>query len=160
MGVCSPIAIWYGAESCKCFICGFIPSIVHRAFRAKYPLALTKKILDTFSTSVLFGYNIGCGFTQTVHKSGLVGPVLKATGSRFCVGAFHGHAHARLCQLNWHPTHVKGAGLEDFETCERFFSSSNRIASSTRHSSRFHRRQSTVRQIRYWKDEKYRESCK
>ena len=160
MGVCSPIAIWYGVESCKYFICSFIPSVVHCAFGAKYLLALTKKIQDTFGTSVLFRYNIGCGFTQTVQKSGLVGPVLKATGSRFCVGAFHRHAHAHLCQLDWHPTHVKGAGLEDFETCKHFFSSSNCIASLTRHSSQFHQRQSTVRQIQYWKDEKYRESCK
>jgi len=37
------------------------------------------------------------------------------------VGAFHGHAHNRLCQLSHLATYVKGLGLEDLEGCERAF---------------------------------------
>lgn len=57
------------------------------------------------------------------------------------VGAFHGHAHNRCCQLAFLATYVPGMGLEDLEGCERFFSKSNALARSTRYASVFHRRQ-------------------
>ncbi|KAF8503855.1 hypothetical protein BU17DRAFT_19906, partial [Hysterangium stoloniferum] len=50
----------------------------------------------------------------------------------------YGHAYCRLCQIDWHPSYIQGSGLEDFETCERVFSRSNALASSTRHASVFH----------------------
>ncbi|KAF9033499.1 hypothetical protein BDZ89DRAFT_911762, partial [Hymenopellis radicata] len=56
------------------------------------------------------------------------------------VGLFHGHAHNRLCQLRFLPRYVEGAGLEDFEGCERMFGKTNALAAVTRHSSAFHRK--------------------
>src|ERR1700761_2061597 len=57
------------------------------------------------------------------------------------VGAFHGHAHNRLCQTRHLMTYVDGVGTEDLEGCEGFFSKSNALASSTRHATAFHRQQ-------------------
>ena len=53
----------------------------------------------------------------------------------------HGYAHNRLCQLSYHPKYVKGAGIEDFETCERTFSISNNCAGISRYTTAFHRLQ-------------------
>ncbi|EEB91292.1 hypothetical protein MPER_10373, partial [Moniliophthora perniciosa FA553] len=41
----------------------------------------------------------------------------------------------------WHPQYLRGVGLEDFETCERLFSQSNNLASTTRFATAFHQRQ-------------------
>lgn len=77
--------------------------------------------------------------------------------AEFCVNAFHGHAHCRKCQLEWHPTYIEGTGLEDFETCERVFAESNRVAGTTRNASVFHRRQAIVRHFERWNFDKYGE---
>jgi hypothetical protein len=53
----------------------------------------------------------------------------------------HGYAHNRKCQLGHHPKYTSGAGIEDFETCERLFSISNNCASISRYATRFHRHQ-------------------
>ncbi|KAG1770136.1 hypothetical protein EV702DRAFT_978293 [Suillus placidus] len=57
------------------------------------------------------------------------------------VGAFHGHAHNRQCQLDWHPMYISGTGHSKGEGCEHIFSASNELARSTRHASRFHQHQ-------------------
>ena len=49
------------------------------------------------------------------------------------MGAFHGYAHARGCQIDFHPRIADiGMGLEDFEGCERLFSNTNRFAGMSR----------------------------
>lgn len=53
----------------------------------------------------------------------------------------HGYAHNRACQIDHHPKYVAGTGIEDFETCERFFSISNNCAGITRYTTPFHRHQ-------------------
>lgn len=53
----------------------------------------------------------------------------------------HGHAHARACQLNFLLLYIVGAGLEDGEVPERYFSKLNAVAGGVRHASTFHRRQ-------------------
>lgn len=90
------------------------------------------------------GYDIGCGFGTTVDNSPLG---KKARKLRFAslVGAFHGHAHCRLCQTSHLCTYTDGLGLEHLEQCETFFSESNELASSTRHMNTFHRRQAIAR---------------
>lgn len=65
------------------------------------------------------------------------------------VGAFHGHAHNRLCQLDFLATYVRGLGLEDLEGCERFFSESNELASSIRYATTFHRHQAITTYFQY-----------
>ncbi|KAK7036532.1 hypothetical protein VNI00_011729 [Paramarasmius palmivorus] len=57
------------------------------------------------------------------------------------VPAFHGYAHNRPCQTGYHPKYREGVGIEDFEGCERINSLSNQYASTTRLTTRFHRRQ-------------------
>ncbi|OAX32389.1 hypothetical protein K503DRAFT_702095, partial [Rhizopogon vinicolor AM-OR11-026] len=40
---------------------------------------------------------------------------------RMMVGAFHGHAHNRRCQIDWHPTYIKGTRHSEGEGCEHIF---------------------------------------
>ena len=108
---------------------------------AKYPLAIVSKMLKVFGHDLALGYDIGCRFKSTLNKSLLRGQVRDQNHTSL-VGAFHGHAHNRLCQLRFLATYVDGLGLEDLEGCERFFSKLNALAGSTRYSSAFHRRQS------------------
>ncbi|KAL5512069.1 hypothetical protein ACEPAG_3590 [Sanghuangporus baumii] len=99
---------------------------------AKYPLAILDNFIDVIDKPMLCGYDIGCGFSKTVEKS-------------------------ELCQLEWSPLYIEGAGLEDFEACERVFSQSNRIAICTRHMSKFHRCQAIERHFDRWNLDKYAE---
>ncbi|KAG1854495.1 hypothetical protein F4604DRAFT_1883326 [Suillus subluteus] len=59
---------------------------------AKYPLAIIDKLLTVYSKNSACAYDIGCAFTKTLEL-----------GFHLMVGAFHGHAHNRMCQLDWHP---------------------------------------------------------
>ncbi|KAJ7284762.1 hypothetical protein C8J57DRAFT_1053159 [Mycena rebaudengoi] len=106
----------------------------------KYPLAMVKWILDHYGADVGLGYDIMCAFFKTLMRSSL-GPRVAAMNLQGVVPAFHGHAHNRACQIGWHPLYVDGVGLEDFEECERTFSKSNHLASTTRLATAFHRQQ-------------------
>jgi hypothetical protein len=64
------------------------------------------------------------------EKSSL-GVAFATSGSQFCVRVFHGYSHSYPCQLEFHPNVIAGARLEDLETMERLFSSSNALASVT-----------------------------
>lgn len=108
--------------------------------RAKYPLAIVSKLINAFGADLGGGYDIGCSFETTLRNSS-VGPSARLSNHTCLVGAFHGHAHRRVCQLDHLATYVKGLGLEDLETCERTFSKSNALAATTRYASIFHRQQ-------------------
>lgn len=95
-------------------------------------------MLDVFGKDLAVGYDIGCRFETTLGNSPL-GKKARENNHRCLVGAFHGHAHNRLCQSRFLATYVEGLGLEDLEGCERFFSKSNALAPGTRHASTFHR---------------------
>ena len=110
--------------------------------------------------STLCGYDIGCGFSTTANRSAILGPKLQATEFKFCCGSFHGYAHNRICQLQWHPLYIPGAGLEDFETCERVFAESNKVAAVTRSASTFHRQQWLQRVFERLNNDKFGESSK
>ncbi|KAG1765192.1 hypothetical protein EV702DRAFT_981674 [Suillus placidus] len=71
------------------------------------------------------------------------------------VGAFHGHAHNRKCQLDWHPMYIPGTGHSEGEGCEHIFSASNALARGTRHASKFHRHQNIEQHFAFWNDDKY-----
>ncbi|KZV79460.1 hypothetical protein EXIGLDRAFT_735062, partial [Exidia glandulosa HHB12029] len=71
------------------------------------------------------------------------------------MNAFHGYGHNRLCQLGEHPLYIDGFGLEDLETCERVFSSSNHVASLVRHASHFHYSQFLDLFFQSWDEDKY-----
>jgi hypothetical protein len=94
------------------------------------------------------GFDIGCKFKTTLDNSAL-GARARALHHTCLVGAFHGHAHRRLCQLDHLANYVTGIGLEDLEGCERAFSKSNALASSVRHASVFHRKQAIAHYFAY-----------
>jgi hypothetical protein len=108
----------------------------------KYPLAIVNKLIDVFSPDLAMGYDIGCCFKSTLNNA--LGEKAQLNRHTCLVGAFHGHAHNWLCQLNFLTTYVEELGLEDLEGCKHFFSKSNALASSTRYSSTFHRHQAIV----------------
>ena len=97
-------------------------------------------MLDVFGEDLAVGYDIGCRFETTLNHSPL-GEKVREMNHRCLVGAFHGHAHNRLCQSRFLTTYVEGLGLEDLEGCERFFAKSNALAPGTWHASTFHRHQ-------------------
>jgi len=83
----------------------------------------------------MVGYDIWCAFKQTINKA-----KLQFTGEGNTCG-MHGWSHNRRCQTANHPLYSDGAGLSDFEQCERWFSQSNLVAVLSRHATRFHRHQ-------------------
>lgn len=108
---------------------------------------------------VVLAYDMGCVEATTVDGSSL-GERAREQQLRFVVPSFHGHAHNRLCQLKFHPQYIVTLGLEDFETCERWFSKSNNLASTTRLATRFHRHQAIEQYMMFADDEKYAASSK
>ncbi|KAG1722976.1 hypothetical protein EDB19DRAFT_1898130 [Suillus lakei] len=71
------------------------------------------------------------------------------------VRAFHGHAHNRWCQIDWHPMYIEGTGHTEGEGCEHIFSSSNELACSTHHATPFHWHQMIEQHFAFWDDDKY-----
>ncbi|KAJ7204885.1 hypothetical protein B0H12DRAFT_1243562 [Mycena haematopus] len=120
-----------------------VADMVRSGELAKYPLAIENALMDAFGKDIGLGYDIGCGHETTIKNSPLAAKA-KAMNLKMLVGAFHGHAHNRRCQLVYLATYVLGLGLEDMETCERLFSKTNGLARSVRYASVFHRKQ-TIR---------------
>ncbi|KAJ7899640.1 hypothetical protein B0H13DRAFT_2234208 [Mycena leptocephala] len=140
--------MWGIFDETGIFLClcrhGFVllvADMVRSGELAKYGLAITDALLDAFGPDLGERYDIGCGFATTI-KNSPIGEKARHLNLRALVGAFHGHAHNRMCQLRFLTTYVRGLGLEDLEGCERFFSKSNALSRSTRYASVFHRRQS------------------
>lgn len=118
---------------------------------AKYPLSILDKLQQIYPDPKLIGYDIGCAFKKTAANSSF-GPSLK---TKFVIPSMHGYAHNRACQLGHHPKYIAGAGLEDFEGCERVFSASNEVARLTRHATPFHRHQAIDAHFQHWDSDKY-----
>ena len=106
-------------------------------------------MIDTFGSDLAVGYDIGCRTETTISNTPVLGEKARQNNHRCLVGAFHGHAHNRLCQSRFLATYVLGLGLEDLEGCERFFSKSNALTSSMQYASPFHRRQSIAEYAQY-----------
>jgi hypothetical protein len=120
---------------------------------------VVSKLLEVFGKDLGGGYDIGCRFKTTLSQS-VLGQSARELNHTSLVGAFHGHAHNRLCQLDHLTTYVKGIGLEDLEGCERTFSKSNVLASSVHYSSIFHRRQAIANYFQHTDDfEVYANIC-
>ncbi|KAG1720869.1 hypothetical protein EDB19DRAFT_1646821 [Suillus lakei] len=104
---------------------------------AKYPLVLIDKLLGVYRPNRGCAYDIGCAFSKTLSSSSLASQA-NNLGFQMMVGAFHGHAHNRKCQLHWHPLYIPETGHSEGEGCDYIFSASNELAWSTRHASPFH----------------------
>ena len=111
-------------------------------FQNEVSLATVNRLLQDFGSDVdiCLGYDIMCAFRTTLSNSSL-GQKAVAFHLSDVVPAFHGHAHNRGCQVQWHPLYVEGVGLEDFEECEWTFCRSNELASVTRLAMPYHRQQ-------------------
>ncbi|KAJ6608349.1 hypothetical protein B0H10DRAFT_2166594 [Mycena sp. CBHHK59/15] len=105
----------------------FLALCRHGGELAKYPLAMVEALLNALGKGLGGGYNIGCKFKSTLWRSPL-GALSRAKGYQSLFLA----------------TYMVGLGIEDLEGCERFFSKSNALASSTRYASVFHRKQDIV----------------
>lgn len=121
---------------------------------AKYPLAMIAQIIETHQPGTLGGYDIGCSFEGTVKNSSL-GGLYEAKNAHLCVNAFHGYSHSHMCQMKYHPNIIKGIGLEDLETMEQVFSSSNQLASVIWYASRYRRRLFIEAYFKQWDIDKY-----
>jgi hypothetical protein len=123
----------------------------------KYPLAIVNELISHYGTDIGLGYDIMCAFSKTLGRSSIGA---KAAEARIhgVVPSFHGHAHNRRCQVHWHPNYKQGVGLEDFEECERTFSRSNEIATTTRLATPFHRRQAIDEHFRFHDADKHANS--
>lgn len=124
------------------------------SFSAKLPLAITPQIISIICDPVLLGFDIGCTFKTTLKNSS-ISAAFEACRSHVCVNAFHGYSHSYPCQLSNHPNVTEGMGIEDLETLERVFSSSNQLASVTRYASAFRRILLINFYFRQWDEEKY-----
>jgi hypothetical protein len=122
--------------------------------RAKYALTIVDRLINMLGPRVGCAYDIGCAISKTVESSSLSEKVKNAL-FQLMVGAFHGHAHNRMCQLDWHPLFIKGTGHTKGEGCEHIFSSSNDLARGTRHATRFHRHQAIEEHFNFWDQDKY-----
>ncbi|KIY47079.1 hypothetical protein FISHEDRAFT_46032 [Fistulina hepatica ATCC 64428] len=120
----------------------------------KYPIAQVNYLIDKYGKDIGLGYDIMCAFMKTLSSSSIANKV-KSSRLVGVVPSFHGHAHSRSCQVDWHPNYVPGMGKEDAEGSERFFSRSNELAAGTRMCSQFHRRQQIDEYIWFNDDDKY-----
>jgi hypothetical protein len=115
---------------------------------------MVNRLLDVYGADIGCAYDIGCAFNMTLRNSCL-GPHAQQLHFRLMVGAFHGHAHSRDCQVQWHPLHIDGTGHFEGEGCEHVFSLSNEEARHTRHATQFHRHQSLSEHFDHWDEDKY-----
>ncbi|KAI5991218.1 hypothetical protein EDD15DRAFT_2388647 [Pisolithus albus] len=120
----------------------------------KYPLAIVNKLLSVYGSDGAIFYDIGCTFATTLANSS-IGLKASSLNTRMLMGAFHGHAHNRKCQLDWHPLYVCGTGNTEGEGCEHVFSASNDLARGTRHATKFHRHQVIEQHFSFWNADKY-----
>ncbi|EJD44456.1 hypothetical protein AURDEDRAFT_65269, partial [Auricularia subglabra TFB-10046 SS5] len=111
--------------------------MLHSGELAKYPLGIIARMLRVGLEGTRCAYDIGCAFQGTLDRSSL-GMRARAAGITCGLNSFHGYGHNRLCQLGHHPLYQPGFGLEDLETCERFFSWLNAVAAVVRHASHYH----------------------
>lgn len=116
---------------------------------------MVAKALEVFKGErLMYAYDIGCAFGVTLKNSSL-GPEFHRRGCRTCVNALHGYTHNYQCQLGFHPSRITGMGLEDVETCERIFSSSNALASVTRFATPYHRHSLMDIHFQQWDADRY-----
>ncbi|KAI0037789.1 hypothetical protein FA95DRAFT_1506476, partial [Auriscalpium vulgare] len=146
--------IFVGA--CRHGIIELVQEMIRSGELAKHPLALLDAYMREFGERQCVGYDIGCSMDKTVQASSLKDRA-NALELVLIVNAFHGYAHNRLCQLCHHPLFRTGLGLEDFETCERIFSSLGTVARLIRHASHFHWKMFIHLHMQQWDEDRYAE---
>ncbi|KAK0234774.1 hypothetical protein EDD85DRAFT_922733 [Armillaria nabsnona] len=115
---------------------------------AKYLLAIANQVIKGLGRDLTCDYDVRCKFGTTIAKSPL-GVQAAEQNHNTVVGAFHSHAHCHICQICKLLLYTEGQGLTDHEECERYFSESNALASSTCYSSHFHCKQAIVQWMKH-----------
>ncbi|KAG1883462.1 hypothetical protein F4604DRAFT_1879073 [Suillus subluteus] len=123
---------------------------------AKYGLAAVNRLLDSCGSFQGLGHDIGCTSCKTIAASS-IGAKAEQSNLIVAINAFHGYTHNRRCQLANHPLYMNGFGIEDLETCEWIFSSSNSTVILIRHASYFHWVQFIDLHFNQWDQDKYME---
>ncbi|KAJ3522209.1 hypothetical protein NM688_g8906 [Phlebia brevispora] len=132
----------------------YLCDMVRSGELAKYALAIIAKVLEVCGQRPCGAYDIGCSFASTLLASSLGKEWVRKEG-KMIVNAFHGYSHHYACQMVNHPSRIPGMGLEDFETMERVFSSSNGLAPVIRHASAYRRRLFIDVYFQQWDQDKY-----
>ncbi|KAG1820594.1 uncharacterized protein BJ212DRAFT_1445924 [Suillus subaureus] len=119
---------------------GFIECVMemaHSGELAKYGLTAVNKVLDVCRNDQAIDHDIVCPSRKTVTTSS-IGRQAKELHLQLVVNVFHGFSHNCHCQLENHPLYLTGLGIEDLETCECIFASSNSTTPLIWHASHFH----------------------
>ncbi|EGO02453.1 hypothetical protein SERLA73DRAFT_47590 [Serpula lacrymans var. lacrymans S7.3] len=116
-----------------------VADMVQSGELAKYPLAVAAELPDVFGEGLTDGFDINCKF-KTIFWNSPLGPRAHTLNHTCLVGAFHGHTHRHLCQLDHLATYIEGLGL-DLEGCKFALSKSNILALSVWYASIFHQKQ-------------------
>ncbi|KAJ6451575.1 hypothetical protein C8R45DRAFT_1124599 [Mycena sanguinolenta] len=114
----------------------------------KYGFAVVNHLIKVLG-EIASGYDVGCKFAKQVKAHPVLSKLAADNNYVSLVGAFHGLGHGRMCQTENLTTYVKGVGTETLEGCEIYFSKSNALASTTRHTTRFHRQQAIVNYMKH-----------
>ncbi|KAI0060325.1 hypothetical protein BV25DRAFT_1783310, partial [Artomyces pyxidatus] len=142
--------------ACRHGVVEYVEEMVRSGELAKYAFGVIDALLNVCGDDQAIGYDIGCSMDGTVKSSSLRG-VAESKRLILLVNAFHGYAHNRLCQLQYHPLYMHGLGIEDLETCERIFSSLNGVSRLIRHASYFHWKQFIHLHLLQWDEDRYGE---
>ncbi|KAJ3749419.1 hypothetical protein DFH05DRAFT_1593958 [Lentinula detonsa] len=118
----------------------YILALLHHFMSACQEDRSRRGLPDEPIGSLGVGYDIACGMVDKIARSPL-SHLAKEEKLQMLIGLLHGYAHNRLCQLSFLMLYIYGAGIEDLEVCERYFSQSNALAPVTRYMGRFRRHQ-------------------
>ncbi|KAF8874764.1 hypothetical protein BD779DRAFT_1613541 [Infundibulicybe gibba] len=122
----------------------FMCDMIRSGELMKYPLSIVQKMLKHYGSNIALGYDIACAFNKTLERSPLA-PDAQLHQLQGIVPAFHGYAHNRGCQVDWHPIYTEG---------------SNGLATGTRLVTPFHRHQLIEEHFIFHSDDKYAGSGK
>ncbi|KAG2758113.1 hypothetical protein P692DRAFT_20669010, partial [Suillus brevipes Sb2] len=120
----------------------FIMACRHGLVECIYGLAAVNRLLDSCGSLQGLGHDIGCTSRKTIAGSS--------------IGAKAEELNLIVALAN-HPLYLDGFGIEDLETCEHIFSSSNSAAILIRHASYFHWAQYIDLHFDQWDQDKYME---
>ncbi|KAJ3831964.1 hypothetical protein F5878DRAFT_548847, partial [Lentinula raphanica] len=116
----------------------YMLALLHHFMSASQEDRRVRGLPDHPTGSLAVGYDIACGMVDKIIRSPLH-DLAQNERLQMVIGLLHGYAHNRLCQLSFLMLYINGAGIEDLEVCERYFSQSNALAPVTRYMSSFWR---------------------
>ena len=153
MDLFQPVWIWFRVVNCELlFLFSFCSHLHHRS---KYPLVILQFLLELFGNHQALVYDIGCAFKVTASRNPILKPLLDLKQMQFFIPAWHSWSHNCKCQLQHHPLHIEGLGLEDCKVCEHLFSYTNHGAWVLHFTMKFHWMQGIDLILQYWDSTKY-----